>query len=260
MKIVALLTDFGTEDNFVGVTKGVILKINPKVTLVDITHQIGAHKVKRGAFLLHSSFSYFPKGTIFLVIVDPGVGSKRKALAVKTRNYYFVGPDNGVLFPSLEADGIVEAVEITNKKYLLSSISSTFHGRDVFAPIAAYLSKGVKLEKLGREIVDIKKLNLPQIKIRKNTLTGEIIYIDSFGNLVTNIDRITLEKFIKNRNFVAFLNKKKIAKFCDSYLQGEKEPFFIEGGFFKLEISLKMKSAKRYFKAKEGQKIVIKRR
>ncbi len=260
MKIIALLTDFGTEDNFIGVMKGVILKINPEVTIVDITHQIGAHKVKKAAFLLYSSFSYFPKGTIFLVVVDPGVGSKRKALAVKTRNYYFIGPDNGVLFPSLEADGGGEVVEIMNKKYLLNPISSTFHGRDVFAPIAAYLSKGIKLEKLGRRIVDIKELDLPQAKIRKNTLIGEIIYIDSFGNLVTNIDRVTLEKFTKNRNFVAFLNKKKITRLCDSYLQEKKKPFFIEGGFFKLEISLKMKSARNYFKAKEGQKIVIKRK
>ncbi|OQX79347.1 MAG: hypothetical protein B6D56_07285 [Candidatus Omnitrophica bacterium 4484_70.1] len=258
--LVGLLTDFGDRSNFVGVMKGVILKINPYAKLVDITHKISFGSVREALFLLYKSYSYFPEGTIFVVVVDPQVGSERKALAIKTKNYYFVGPDNGVLSWAVFEDGVEKIIEVKNKKYFLKNISSTFHGRDIFAPVAAYISRGVKIEKLGKRIKRIKKLDFPQVKIKKDTLKGEILYIDSFGNLVTNIKKDAFLNFVKNKKFIAILNGKKIRKLHNFYSQAKSGiPFFIEGSFSFLEISLYLSSAKEYFKAKEEDTVIIKR-
>jgi len=258
MKVIALITDFGLKDNFVGVMKGVMLAINPKVQLVDITHQIISHQVQQAAFLLLKSYSYFPKGTVFGVVVDPGVGSKRKALALKTKNYYFVGPDNGVLYPAACDDGIKKIVCLDKKKYFLNVVTKTFQGRDIFAPVAAYLSKNIKISSLGKPLKRIKTLVFPNPRIKKNTLHGEILYVDRFGNLVTNIKKKDFLNFTKHRKFIGSLNGKIIKSIYNFYEEAPKgKPFFIEGSFGLLEISLKKKSALKHFRIKSSRKITV---
>lgn len=258
MNIVGLLTDFGEKDNYVGVMKGVILNINPKVKLVDITHRISPGDCRQAAFLLYKTFSFFPKKTVFLVVVDPGVGSKRLALAVKTNNYYFIGPDNGVLSLAVESDGIKKIITLKNRKYFLKNISSTFHGRDIFAPVAGFISKGMSIDNLGEQIKTFKRLKLPSPEIKNKVLTGEVIYIDHFGNLVTNIKKELFFDFLKEKRFTAYLNRKKICNLYNFYAEAKNnEPFLVEGGFLLLEVSLRNSSAKKYFKAKIGSKLKV---
>src|SRR5215468_7695472 len=149
MSILTLTTDFGTRDWFVGAMKGVILKVNPRAVLVDLAHEIEPGDIRRGAFALAASYRFFPRGTIHVVVVDPGVGSARRAVAVQTSDYLFVGPDNGVLSAALRREKILAAHWLQNKKYFLKPVSHTFHGRDVFAPVAAQLSRGVPIDRFG---------------------------------------------------------------------------------------------------------------
>jgi len=268
-RVVALLTDFGLKDNYVGVMKGVILAINPEVQILDISHSISRHDIRQAAFLLASSIYYFPKDTIFLVVVDPGVGSERKPISIKTKNYYFVGPDNGVLSVAAGVDQISKVTVLENKKYFLgphlplgrqgpkTEITPTFHGRDIFAPVAGHLSKRSSLSSLGKAVDKIKDISLPAPEIKKNFIRGEIIYIDKFGNLVTNIEKNCLESVLGGK-FIAVLKGKKIKKLSSSYAENRSnEPFFIEGGFGYLEISVKNKSAKKYFAVKNNEKSKI---
>ncbi len=260
-RIIALLTDFGLQDHFVAVMKAVILNITRAVEFVDISHQIIPQGVKEASLLLFSSFRYFPKGTIFLVVVDPGVGSRRKAIAVKTKNYYFVAPDNGVLSLALEKEQIERIVSLQNPTYFLKPVSFTFQGRDIFSPVAGHLAKGVNISLFGRSIEKIEKLDIASPVQKNNKLIGQIIYIDRFGNLVSNLKKEQFFNFLKGKNFLAFLNKKRIERFYPYYaLAGEDEPFFIEGSLSFLEVSLREKSACRYFKAEPGEKITIYRR
>ncbi|RLJ71424.1 hypothetical protein BCF55_1726 [Hydrogenivirga caldilitoris] len=186
--MIALLTDFGTRDGFVGAMKGVILSINPGVQIVDISHEVEPFNILEGALLLKAHYRYFPKGTVFVAVVDPGVGSERKPVALKVGEYFFVGPDNGVFdLVVRELEGPPSAVVLENEKYQLPRVNNTFHGRDIFAPAAAYISKGTPLEEFGRRIDYELKLSFPEVKREENTLRGEIIHFDRFGNAVTNI-------------------------------------------------------------------------
>lgn len=258
MKVITLLTDFGLKDNFVGVMKGVILSINPKVHIVDITHSITSHNVREGAFMLYRSYRYFPKGTIFLVVVDPGVGSERKPIALETKRYCFVGPDNGVLSMAAKEDGVEKIVTLENKRYFLKYISSTFHGRDIFSPVAAYIAKGVNISSLGARLKTIKEITLPSPIIEKERLKVELIYHDKFGNLVTNLKKDTLLGFLKGKGFIATLKGRKIYKIYDCYAEAKNnEPFFIEGSSSFLEISLKNKNAAGYFSLNRDEKAQI---
>jgi S-adenosylmethionine hydrolase len=182
-----LTTDFGTEDWFVGAMKGVILGLAPKATVVDITHDIPAGDIRSGAFALAAACRCFPKGTIHVAVIDPGVGSRRNAIAVRMRNQIFVGPDNGVLSLALAGEEIVAAHRLENEKYFRLPVSRTFHGRDVFAPVAAHLSRGVALARMGPKVGEFVKLGLPAARVTKNGIHGEIIYLDRFGNAFTNI-------------------------------------------------------------------------
>jgi hypothetical protein len=253
MAVVALLTDFGLNDSFVAQMKAVILKISPSVNIVDISHGVDSFDIYAGAFLLWSSFSYFPKGTIFVGVVDPGVGSARKNIIIKTKNYYFVGPDNGVLTIAAWRDGIEKIVEIKNAKYFLQLNSCTFHGRDIFASVAGYLSCGVNILKFGPLSKRFKQIVFPAFVIDSAVLKAKILYIDKFGNLVTNIDSGDLKRFLEGKNFSATLCGKKITKLFDCYEEAGSEPFFILGSTSFLEISLKNKSAKDYFGVKYPQ-------
>jgi S-adenosylmethionine hydrolase len=211
-----------------------------------------------GAFLLKSSFKYFPKGSLHLVVVDPGVGSERKNLLVKTKDYFFVAPDNGVLSLALKDQPPLKIIEITNERYFLKPISNTFHGRDIFAPTAAYLSKGEDFSRFGKRIKSIKELRLPQAKIASKGLIGEIIHIDRFGNLVSNIDKEMLDNFIKGKKFKIFIKNKTIDKLSHSYSEGTYLKLLaLIDSFNYLEIALNRGSACDYLKAKKGTKVIV---
>ena len=188
VRIIALLTDFGQRDPYVGTMKGIMLGINPDLQLIDISHEIQPQKIREAAIALVVAFPYFPPQTIFLVVVDPGVGGTRRPLVVETANHLFVAPDNGVLGPVLSQVDVLRVLHATEATYFRRPISRTFHGRDVFAPLAAWLSCGIPLSSIGPEIHDYVRLELPQPRVvAEQALEGEIIHVDRFGNLMTNV-------------------------------------------------------------------------
>ncbi|MDD5618515.1 MAG: SAM-dependent chlorinase/fluorinase [Candidatus Omnitrophica bacterium] len=197
MHIITLMTDFGFKDNFVGVMKGVIFGINPSARVVDICHEILPQDIMGAAIALKTSYKYFPKDTVHVVVIDPGVGSGRLPILVKTKEYYFIGPDNGVLSLALEEEKIEGIICLNNHEFNLMPISGTFHGRDIFAPVAAYLSKGISYQLFGKGVKKYKKIELPKPKLSKRRISGEVIYMDRFGNLFTNITE-DLKGKIKN--------------------------------------------------------------
>jgi S-adenosyl-L-methionine hydrolase (adenosine-forming) len=192
MRIITLTTDFGTEDWFVGTMKGVIASISPKTTVVDIGHAIASGDIRTGAFALAASYKYFPRGTVHVAIVDPGVGSHRRAISVQTERYFFVGPDNGVLSFALRGEKIKAVRALENEIYFLKPVSQTFHGRDVFAPVAAHLGRGVAIGKFGSTAPSFVRLEWPEPKAHAEWIEGEVIYIDKFGNAITNIPAASL--------------------------------------------------------------------
>jgi S-adenosylmethionine hydrolase len=184
--VITLTTDYGTSDHLVGTLKGVILKINPEVTIVDITHHVTPYDLLDGALAIGSAFSYFPPRTIHVVVVDPGVGTERRPILATADNQYFIAPDNGVLSLVYESDPNTVVRHATAEHYYHQPVSKTFHGRDVFAPLAAWLSKGWQTAAMGEEIQDYKRFALPRPKAGDGALKGVVIRVDSFGNLVTN--------------------------------------------------------------------------
>src|SRR5438445_10884178 len=196
--VIALLTDFGTRDHYAGTMKGVALGICPDATLVDISHDLPPHDVLGAALELAAAYKYFPAGTIFLVVVDPGVGSARRGIAAEAGDYKFVAPDNGVLTAVFDEHPPKRVVELTERKYARPTVSRTFEGRDRFAPAAAWLAKGIELAALGRPAASIHHLDLPRPRLDPDALTGEVLRVDRFGNLITNIDRRTFDKVAKD--------------------------------------------------------------
>jgi S-adenosyl-L-methionine hydrolase (adenosine-forming) len=187
-RIIALLTDFGHRDPFVGTMKGVMLGINPNVHLIDISHKITPQRIREAALVLSASCPYFPPPTIFLVVVDPGVGGTRRPIVVETAEHLFVAPDNGVLGPALDQAEVRRVIHATETRYFRQPISRTFHGRDVFAPLAAWLSCGIQVHEMGTTINGYQRLELPRPRAEAGgDLVGEVIYQDRFGNLITNI-------------------------------------------------------------------------
>ncbi len=188
---ITLTTDFGLKDGFVGAMKGVLLSICPQANLADISHEVSPQNVLEGALVLSRAYSYFPAGTVHLAVVDPGVGTERRPVAARMGEHYFVGPDNGLFTPVLEAveknAGKVEFVHLTNPRYWLADVSQTFHGRDLFAPVAAYLAKGIPLAEFGEIISDPVRLNLPKPERTKHGWQAHITAIDHFGNLATDL-------------------------------------------------------------------------
>jgi S-adenosylmethionine hydrolase len=193
--IVALLTDFGTADHYVGAMKGVVLGLCPDVTLVDITHDIPPHDILTGAIELAAACRFFPAGTIFLVVVDPGVGSARRAIALEAGDYRFVAPDNGVLTCVVNDLKVKRCVELTERRYARATVSRTFEGRDRFAPAAGWLAKGVDLSAFGRPAGTVTRVEIPQPMTNADALVGQVLRVDRFGNLVTNIERRQFEQF-----------------------------------------------------------------
>ena len=259
--VITLTTDFGTADHFVGVLKGVILRINPDAELVDISHQVAEFEIEDGAFTLAQSYGYFPPGTIHLVVVDPGVGSSRRPIVVSAGAYRFVAPDNGVLSAIYDREESVEVRHITAAHYFLSPVSHTFHGRDIFAPVAAWLSRGVKADSLGACITDYVRAPLPKVEcVSPGLWRGVVLKVDRFGNLVTNITPRDVPGLCQThpRDFRIEISGREIGRLCLSYLEASpSEIFAILGSSGYLEISMSRGSAAQTLKAKRGTALTI---
>jgi hypothetical protein len=261
-RIITLLTDFGLDDPYVAAMKGVILGINTDVKIIDISHKITSHDIIEASFVLMTSYSYFSPHTIHLVVVDPGVGSQRRAILVQTEKYFFIAPDNGVLSYPLRREKVTIAVEITKSSYFLEDRSSTFHGRDIFAPVAAWLSRGVKAQEFGPAIKDIHHIPFPPVKkLNKNTWRAEVLYVDKFGNVITNIDKgqwQQLQAESQTCSFALQIGGTQITSLADNYLQGKSQKLFaLFGSSNFLEISSYCQSAARKLKARRGDTIEI---
>ena len=217
--VIALLTDFGTQDHYAGTMKGVILGICPDATLVDITHDIPPHDVIAGALELAASYKYFPAGTIFVAVVDPGVGSARRGVAVDTGDYRFVAPDNGVLTQVLRETPAKKIVELTERRYARPTVSRTFEGRDRFAPAAAWLAKGTLFPALGRPVADIQRVDIAVPEIDGEVVRGVVLRVDRFGNLVTNIDRKTVERLTQGSAITIDAGGKRIERLVATYAE-----------------------------------------
>lgn len=201
--IITLTTDFGLKDSFVGLMKGVIMGINPNATIIDITHNISRQNIFEAANVISLSYKYFPPTTIHVVVVDPGVGGLRRPILVVTEDYYFIGPDNGIFTPVFKKlqSHFFKVIHLSSSHYYLPMSGVTFHGRDIFAPIAAYLSKGTDHKKLGDQISDFSSIQIPSTDIKDGqSISGEIISIDYFGNAITNINREDLSKLAPLEN------------------------------------------------------------
>ncbi len=191
--IITLTTDFGTHDAFVGIMKGVILRAAPAVRIVDLTHSVPPQNVVAGAYALWSAARWFPPGTIHVAVVDPGVGSGRRALLIETADASFVGPDNGIASLAAPARAVRRIYDVSRSHVRLRPVSRTFHGRDVFAPVAAALAAGADPRTLGRPVQGIERIRPPRVRRRGGTLLGEVLWADVFGNLATNVTRADVE-------------------------------------------------------------------
>lgn len=240
--MIAILTDFGNSE-YLGAMKGAVYSANPNSKIVDLYNFVEPQNIREAAWILYKNYRHFPKNTVFLCVVDPGVGGKRQCLAIKTSNYYFVGPDNGLMHKAASEDKIIDAVELPAK-----NASMTFHGRDVFAKAAAHLEKGAGIEKLGR-----KTSMKAGLDFHLNGREGEIVRIDNFGNIITNLGPLDKKSYnVKTKDCSQKLG------FYEAYESApEKRPFIIAGSCNTLEISIKNSNASKKLKLKAGDKITI---
>lgn len=257
MKPIVLMTDFGLEDPFVGIMKGVIARISPDARILDLTHAVRAQDVAGGAFALFRSAPYFPKGSIFCAVVDPGVGSARRALAIQTRDYLFVGPDNGLLWPAAAENGVDACVSLTNSDYFLERPSATFHGRDMFAPVSAHLAQGTAIRDLGPQIHDPVRFTFPVPEEGEGRIRLTVLDTDIFGNLTLNIG---VEDFMRRCPKGFSLRYKTHVIDCrfSAYAQApENRPFVLAGSSGFMEVAVKNGSARARLGAEPGEKFVL---
>ena len=262
--MITLLTDFGTQDTYVGVMKGVILSINPEARIVDLSHDIEPQDIVQAAYLIKSSYPYFPQGTIHIIVVDPGVGSHRNLIALKASGHFFLAPDNGVLNLILKHDPVEALVQIENREFMLDPVSRTFHGRDIFAPVAAYLSKGTDISELGPIFSLETIVDFPAIEPQANsngTLTGTVISIDRFGNLITNIEETILTECfpgVSQKSLIIEMNGRLIngvSEFYDSVPKNSGLALIGSGGY--LEISVNCGNAQQHYHVGKGESVNI---
>jgi S-adenosyl-L-methionine hydrolase (adenosine-forming) len=254
--MITLTTDFGIKDPYVAEMKGTILTINPKATLIDVTHEVEKFNVHMGAFMLASAAPYFPSGTVHLAVVDPGVGTARRAIVVQTKQAFFVGPDNGVLLLAAQNQGIQSVHELTNLKFMLPKVSCTFHGRDIFAPAAAHLDLGVKPQEFGPEIVDAVSLEFANIQKVNGSLIGEVLHVDGFGNVITNIK----QKELADTKAINIKLPKVALKLALGKTYAEIKPLealALIGSHGFLEIALNQGNAAQKFGLKAGDKVEV---
>jgi S-adenosylmethionine hydrolase len=259
--VIALLSDFGTRDHYAGVMKGVILGICPDVTLIDVSHDLPPHDVEAAARELAATYKFFPPATIFLVVVDPGVGTQRRGIAVEAGDWRFVAPDNGVLSGVLQETPPKRVVDLTERRYARPTVSRTFEGRDRFAPAAAWLARGVQLTALGRPISDYLTLELAKPEFDGTTLRGRVVRIDQFGNVVTNLDRRSCERLTEGGADVQLtVGEQGIARLVSTYADlapGEVGALF--GSTDHLECAMPSASAAERLGARVGVPVELRR-
>lgn len=263
--IITLTTDFGLRDPYVAIMKGVILSINHDAKIVDVTHEVPPGALLHAASVINDTITYFPHGTINVVVVDPGVGGQRRPVAIETEHYFFVGPDNGIFWPIIEENRSPMIIHLEEKKYFLSHVSNTFHGRDIFAPVAAHVSRGIDIRKMGSVIKDPVRLSFPRPEIKGSVLHGEIIRVDNFGNLITNIHRTDMESFLQSAAFSIRIGELTIKDVSHVYTDASKgELLSLYGSSNRLEIAVREGSAFDFLgqAAREviGMKVVVLKR
>ncbi len=259
--IITLLTDFGSQDYFVGAMKGAILSINPHALIIDITHEIPPQDIETAAFNLLATYKDFPKGAIHVAVVDPGVGSTRKPILIECGEQFFVGPDNGIFSWICEREGSGRAIHLTNQAFFRQPVSATFHGRDIFAPVAAALSSGVAMTEFGDRLSDYVRLDplLPAVA-SDGSVEGRVIQIDRFGNCITNL---TSEHFSADQAASGAklrFNGREISSFRQSFAEGgedEDDLFCLVGSAGFLEIAVRNSSAARVLNAERGHRVIV---
>jgi S-adenosylmethionine hydrolase len=252
--IITLLTDFGHRDYFAGAMKGVILSINPGVIIVDISHEIPPQDIEAAAFNLLCCYKSFPAGTVHVAVVDPGVGSDRKPIVIECADQFFVGPDNGIFSWICERENEWRVIQLTNDKFFRPSVSRTFHGRDIFAPVAAALSKGALLREFGEPLTDIVRMDSIEPIVNRDSIEGRVIHIDHFGNCVTNLTPENCPRLSK-----LIINGVEIISFRRFFADGtggEGELFGVIGSAGFIEIAAQNSSAAEMLKIKRGQEVV----
>ena len=258
--IVTLLTDFGSRDHYVAAVKGVLLSINPSLQLVDISHEITPQNIQEAGFVLASAFRYYPEGTVHLAVVDPGVGAKRLGLAAATQSHFFVGPDNGLFDQVFALDPPQQVVSLENPDYQLPQVSTTFHGRDIFAPAAAHLSLGLALEKLGPPITYKIRSSGRALLTDQDELQGEIIHVDRFGNLISNVEISYAGTQIHLQDLRVYLADQQVLTGPNTYEEAPPlSPFALIGSSGLLEVSVRNGSAHEVTGKGVGTSILIRR-
>lgn len=257
--LITLITDFGLEDPFVGIMKGVMFSLNPTIKIVDICHNVPPHDVVQAAYQWKAAYSYFPSGTIQVGVVDPGVGGERKGILAISERCFYIAPDNGLLTLVEQEDPFNAVYELKNPDLQLSKVSPTFHGRDVFAPAAGHLSCGACPEDFGPKAKEIERLDLPVPYIdRENNLQGNIIGVDRFGNLLTNVEREQFKQLLGRGSFEMIIKGNSITSFQNYYAeQPSSEPFILVNSMDYLEVALVNERADRRLEAGAGDLFTI---
>ncbi|OGG54118.1 MAG: hypothetical protein A3F84_09970 [Candidatus Handelsmanbacteria bacterium RIFCSPLOWO2_12_FULL_64_10] len=256
--IITLTTDFGTRDAYVASMKGVLLTLCPSAALVDITHEVPPQDIQAGAYVLSQACRWFPPGAIHLAVVDPGVGGVRRAIAIRTERYTFIGPDNGLFSRACARERVLEVVQITNRRYALPEISRTFHGRDIFAPAAGHLAQGVPLSALGPPAPDWAQLPDLRPTISGNVMIGGVIHIDRFGNAVTNVTEPDFRTFVGSGHFEITVHSLALTALSDSYDAVPPDaPLAIFGSGGELEISVNGGGAGSAFGIQRGDEVRV---
>jgi hypothetical protein len=257
--IITLTTDFGLKDPYVAEMKAVILNISPDAVIVDVTHDIEKFNVRMGAYVLASASPYFPKGTVHVAVVDPGVGTERRPILIQTGRAFYIGPDNGVLVLAAKNEGVKHIYEIKNRRFMMPKISNTFHGRDVFAPAAAHLTKGTQPAEYGPEIREIVTPKFAKVIRRDDAFVGEILHVDGFGNVITNFREKELKALnVRDAVTVEIKGVNLKLKLCKAYAEVEAhKPLAIIGSHDFLEISINQGNAAKTFKIEAGDKIKL---
>ncbi len=260
-RFITLTTDFGSSDHYVGTMKGVVYNINPAAQVVDISHEVPSYDLLDGALTIAQAYSYFPPETIHVVVVDPGVGSARRPILARTDKYFFVAPDNGVLSLVLEREERVHVREISSDHYFLQPVSQTFHGRDVFAAVAGWLSKDVEFSNFGDEISDYVRFRMPPPKaIEQGRIQGVVLKVDKFGNVVTNLTPRDIPQLFAPHppEFKIVIGKHEITSLRSSYAESAPgEVFGILGSMGFLEISMNRGSAARTLEVGKGTEVLV---
>ncbi|MFC1502095.1 S-adenosyl-l-methionine hydroxide adenosyltransferase family protein [bacterium] len=255
MKIITLLTDFGLSDPYVAAMKGVLLGLCPDASIVDISHSIQPHNLDEAAFILNGVYRYFPKGTIHVIVVDPGVGTDRAVLAVDTSEYFFLAPDNGVLKYVLRDSPKARVFRVTNRELFLKQVSNTFHGRDVFAPVAAHLASGHPIESVGESCSDYVRGKIINPIMKEKSISGEIIYIDGFGNGITNINQ---DMLTGRKNIRISIGDQTIQNLVTSYSEVDiGTALAIIGSFGMLEIAVRERNAQKILDFQSGDSVQV---